>query len=78
MNIPNPNNSWAQIELFRCQYGVLPNPNDTRKINIETALRNIAKGIEEGCKMGNTSNMISPSNLCSVLIYLADNFEFES
>lgn len=44
--ITNPNDSWAQVELFRLQYGCLPEPGDMREIDIPLALMNLADIID--------------------------------
>jgi len=75
MNIPNPNHSWAQVELFRWQYGVLPIGSDIRPIDVPTALRNMAKAIMDGCKAKDPSIMPSPHNIISVMEYVADLIE---
>ena len=75
MNIPNPNHSWAQVELFRWQYGVLPAGDDMRPVDVPTGLRNMAKSIMDGCKTKDPQLMPSPSNLISVMEYAADLIE---
>jgi hypothetical protein len=61
---------WAQVELFRWQYGKLPY-NDSRPLNPSIALIKMADAIEEGCrkKTKNHSDMPSPYNVCEVLRY---------
>ena len=71
MNLPNPSHSWAQVELFRWQYGVLPAGDDMRPLDVPIALRNMAKAIIDGCSTGDRENMPSPSNVVSVLEYAA-------
>lgn len=75
--VPNPDDSWAQVELFRWQYGELPKDgNDRRKLDVSEGLRNMAKAIEAGCKGGGREAMPTPFNVCSVLNYAAKLIEF--
>ncbi len=69
--------NWAEVELFRWCYGELPKPTDTRKIDVSRALENIADGIVEGLYEKNEDKIITPNNLCSVLYYLANNYNFQ-
>lgn len=71
----DPNDSWAQVELYRWQYGELPPQNDTcKQLDEPAALRAMADAIEAGCKSGKREDMPSPYNVCSVLRYVAKNF----
>jgi hypothetical protein len=70
--IPDPNDSWAQVELYRWQHGELPPQNGTcKKLDEPTALRAMADAIELGCKTGDVKAMPSAYNVCSVLRYAA-------
>lgn len=72
MNIPDPNDSWAEVELFRWQYGELPKSNDTRKLDVSAGIKGMAKAFEEGTILGSDLNkMPTPMNLISVLKYLS-------
>lgn len=55
------NDSWAQVELFRWQYGELPQPDDDRHIQVDIALANAAKACREG--------KLDPFNAASMLQY---------
>lgn len=55
------NDSWAQVELFRWQYGELPRPNDERRIDVGIALTMAAKACRE--------RQIDPFNAASMLQY---------
>ena len=71
----DPNDSWAQVELYRWQHGELPPQDDTcKELDEPTALWAMAAAIEEGCKSGKREDMPSPYNVCSVLRYAAKNF----
>lgn len=68
----DPNDSWAQVELYRWQHGELPPPDNTcKELDEATALRAMADAIEAGCKSGKREDMPSPYNVCSVLRYVA-------
>lgn len=63
----DPNDSWAEVELFRWQYGTLPASDDTRPLDIPKGLEGMAAAIEAG----NESNFPSPFNVASVLKFSA-------
>lgn len=63
----DPNDDWAEVELYRWQYGELPPPNDNRPLNIPTALKNMANAIEKR----DMKNFPSPLGVTSVLRYVA-------
>ena len=70
--IPNPEDSWAKVELYRWQHGQLPPQNETSKpLDESKALLAMAEAIENGCKSGGSLPMPSPYNVCSVLRYVA-------
>ena len=69
----DPNDDWAQVELYRWQHGNLPNDAELPLIE-SIALQNMANAIEEGCKSGDASKMPTPYNVCSVLRYIAKKF----
>jgi hypothetical protein len=72
MKIPDPNDSWAQVELYRWQYGELPmGDKPGKKLHVPTALKAMADAIEGGCKSDGSSPMPSPYNVCAVLRYVA-------
>lgn len=76
MNIPNMDDSWAQAELYRWEHGELPPQDHTcKKLNEAEGLRKMADAIEEGCRLGDTSKMPSPFNVCAVLRYFARRVE---
>ncbi len=79
-NIPDASDSWAQVELFRWQYGVLPTPTDRRILNVAEGLRKMSVALMEGCQTDATAeaktNMPSPFNVCSVMQYAAKLLDF--
>jgi hypothetical protein len=81
INIPDPADSWAQVELHRWQYGELPQPTDMRPLNVAEGLRKMADAIQTGCHREATAeqreNMPAPFNVCSVMRYAAKLFDNE-
>jgi hypothetical protein len=61
------NDSWAEVELWRWQYGELPSQDDIRKLDISVGVNNMAKALESGDR----KKMPSVYNVISVLKYLA-------
>lgn len=70
LRIPDPEDSWARVEMYRWEHGELPMEN-VKSLNESKALLAIADAIEKGCKSGNLEEIPSPFNLCSVLRYVA-------
>jgi hypothetical protein len=68
----DPNDSWAEVELYRWQHGQLP-PNDEtcKELNVPNGLRGMANAIEKG----NRENFPAPFNVTSVLRYAAKLIE---
>jgi hypothetical protein len=68
----DPNDSWAEVELYRWQHGQLP-PNDEtcKELNVPNGLRGMAKAIE----VGDVKNYPAPFNVISVLRYAAKLLE---
>lgn len=73
VEIPDPDDSWAAVELYRWQHGCLPNhPGHEEKPLDEVAgLRAMATAIERG----DVNNFPSPMNVVSVLNYAAKLIE---
>lgn len=68
IDIGDPNDSWAEVELYRWQYGELPPQDETCKaLDVSEGLRGMAKAIEKH----DLNNFPSPSNVISVLRYVA-------
>lgn len=63
--------TWARVELFRWQYGVLPSNSDNRKLDVAEGLKGMAQAIETRCKTGK-GDMPTPANVVSVLRYVAE------
>lgn len=76
MNVPDANDSFAQVELFLWQYGELPKPTDTRRLDINKALDQCYLKIMQAGKEKDMSKMPSPFGVACVMKYLTDNFEF--
>jgi hypothetical protein len=68
--IPDPEDSWAKVELYRWQHGELP-INQKHSLDESKALMAMADAIEKGCKENDSSIMPSPYNVCAVLRYMA-------
>jgi hypothetical protein len=66
-SFPHPADSWAKVELHRWCYNGLPSQDDFRPIIISQALTNLADAIRKG----DMNNLPSPSNMISILRYLA-------
>jgi len=70
-SIPDANDSWALVELYRWQYGVLPGDrNDKpegRPLDIPEAMEKMAKALT--AKDG--EEMPTPMNVASVLMFAA-------
>lgn len=70
--ILNPEDSWAQVELYRWQHGQLPPLDGTSKtLDESAALLAMADAIENGRKTQNREAMPSPFNVCAVMRYVA-------
>jgi hypothetical protein len=69
----NPEDDWAKIELWRWQYGKLPD-ND-RPLDVSKGLMSMAKAIADGCESGDRSKMPTPFNVCEVLRFCARNWK---
>lgn len=70
--LPDPEDSWAQVELYRWQHGELPPQDKTcKELNESVAIRCMADSIEVGCMSGGATPMPTPFSVCSVLRYMA-------
>lgn len=71
--IQDPDDSWAEVELFRWQYGKLPNTTDYDCVlDVSAGLEGMSKAIELACKEpGKGHPMPAPFNVCAVLEYCA-------
>jgi len=67
IKLPDPEDSWARVELWRWQYGTLPRPDDMRPLDVSAGLRGMATAIRQG----NRDNFPSPGNVVAVLEYAA-------
>ena len=66
-SLPSPEDSWAMVELWRWQYGTLPQPGDMRPLDPAAGLRGMADAIRKGDR----ENFPSPGNVVAVLEYAA-------
>ena len=65
--LPTPEDSWAKVELWRWQYGTLPQPDDMRPLDVAAGLR----GMAEAIRKGDRNNFPTPFNVIAVLEYAA-------
>ena len=66
-SLPSPEDSWARVELWRWQYGTLPQRDDMRPLDVAAGLRGMAAAIRKGDR----ENFPSPGNVVAVLEYAA-------
>ena len=71
MILPDPDEAWARVELYRWQTGHLPDIEQHEPLNIPLGLRNMAKVID----VGERANFPSPFNVAIVLRYVAGLLE---
>lgn len=66
----DPNDSWAEVELYRWQHGELP-PQDgnCKELNVPEALNKMAEAFEKN--RNEPKNWPAPFNIVSVLKYAA-------
>lgn len=69
--IPDPEDSWAMVELYRWQHGELPHDSNEKSLNESEALISMASAIERGVSENDWSVMPSPHSVCSILRYMA-------
>lgn len=69
--IPDPNDSWARVELWRWQYGGLPAHDDMRPLDVSAGLRGMAAAITAGDR----ADFPAPGNVVAVLEYAAKVIE---
>ena len=73
MRIPDPGDSWAQVELYRWQHGELPGEDGKKEkaLSVPAGLRGMAAAITKGDR----ENFPTPFNVVSVLEYAAKLIE---
>jgi hypothetical protein len=73
LELPDTDDSWAIVELYRWQHGKLPGMDGTPELPLDesAALRGMAAAIEKGDKY----HFPSPYNVCQVLRYVAKRLE---
>ena len=59
--LPDPADSWARVELWRWQYGILPSADDMRPLEVSQGMVNLAENISHS----------NPHNVACVLRYAA-------
>ena len=69
IELPDPNDSWAIVELHRWQYGELPQPTDMRKLDVSIGLMNLAKALDDATT--SEEEFPPPFSVASVLRYAA-------
>lgn len=69
----DPNDDWAQVELYRWQHGNLPGEPGTKEMPLDASagLLAMADALARGCKSGKREEMPDPFNVCSVMRYVA-------
>lgn len=67
MQIPDPNDSWALVELYRWQHGTLPETVDEKPLDEAAGLRAMAEALETKPP----TEWPEPFNIASVLKYAA-------
>lgn len=65
--LPDPEDSWARVELWRWQYGTLPAADDMRPLDVPAGLRGMAAAIRQG----DLANCPATGNVVAVLEYAA-------
>lgn len=71
----DPNDSWAEVELYRWQYGGLPEVGGiSGTLDVSAGLLGMADAIDKG----DESNFPTPFNVVSVLRYAAKLLEEKS
>jgi len=71
MDVPDPEENWAEVELYRWQYGRLPIEGKEEPLDASKGFEAMADAIAEGCKSGDTSKMPNPFNVMMALRYAA-------
>ena len=72
--IPDPDDSWAQVELFRWQHGRLPS-EETDKQNIVLSVPAAMRAMAIALQKGHPDAMPAVHNTASVLKYAAKLIE---
>ena len=71
--IPNPSDTWAEVELFRWQYGELPASDDMRPIDIAEGMKKMADALTQR----DQATWPRPFNVSAVLKYAAKRLSTE-
>lgn len=68
--IPHPDDSWARVELYRWQYGTLPDNTESLPLNEADGVLTMTAALEDGYKSGDMSGAPSLTLVCLILKYL--------
>ena len=66
--LPDPEDSWVRVELWRWQYGTLPAADDMRPLDVPTGLDGMADALTEPKHYGEWP---APRNTAAALRYAA-------
>jgi hypothetical protein len=66
----NPNDSWAEVELYRWQYGELPKYDSELPLSVKAGYSNMVNAIDSAITSGNPGDLPDFSNVLSVLKYV--------
>lgn len=70
--LPDSDDAWVEVELYRWQHGELPmNYDESKMLEIPKAVRAMAAAIEKGCELRDSKDMPSPVSVYRVMKYLA-------
>lgn len=65
----NPNDSWAEVELYRWQYGDLPDGAEL-PLSIKAGYSNMINAVRDAVTSGDPGDLPDFSNFLSVLEYV--------
>lgn len=73
IDIPDADDSWSEVELYRWQHGHLPGTpgHEAQPLDVSAGLHGMAKAIE----LGDSNNFPTPFNVVEVLKYAARRVE---
>lgn len=69
----NPDDSWAEVELFRLQHGILPNDERAAGLKLDRAvgLEKLADLVDRACRSRDMSILPPPLSVVDLLRYFA-------
>lgn len=74
----HPDDTWVRVELFRWQYGELPRPGETRRLDHRVAFEKVAAAVGEAVRTRDMSKMPTPMNMMAILDYAARHLPKET